>query len=562
MNSYQPLAVRPEFSPRSLLRSVWKQRIGLGITWMVISLLALLVARSLPAVYEAETLIQVEEPSVSEKLVPVKAAADPQDRLTALNQQILSYARLLKIIQELDLYRDERRTEPPEEVVAKMRKDLTVKLEKGWNKERTAAFRVSYEGRDPQVAARVANEIGRLFIEGDARTRTVRAAGASDLLETEFARARKTLQRLEERLTSYKVQHTGELPQQEQALAASLGRLQLQLQATQDSVSRTEQTAILLRNSLNSAQATEAALARLAIAETPELPGAAAGPPKPSTRSETVRAELEALRARYNVNHPEIKRLQAEIDRLDRLEPAVSASAPDRTSARGAPAAASRAAAQSAQRAEVLIRGRERVEELQSQLAIAGRQLETLRAERERLLREINALQSRLDKLPVREQELAALTRDYEISKANYQSLLDKKLAANMAAEVEQRQPSETFSVIDPARPPHRPIKPNRPLLGLLGSVLGLGLGMVLAVAKELKNNVLLGEWELPPDVFILGRVPFIGPAGREVRELALAPGNGESPELAISSDVSMASAVGPGADGVGPHLPDRNVRL
>jgi polysaccharide chain length determinant protein (PEP-CTERM system associated) len=517
MSINEPLTSRPEFSGRSLLRSVWKQKLLWMLTWVAVSGAALFVVRRLPATYQAETLIQVEEPSVSAKYLAVTAGPDPQDRLTTLSQEILSYNHLLGMIQELNLYPNERRTEPADEVVARMRKDLTIRLERGWSRERTSAFRVTYEGRDPKVVAQVANQIASLFIEGDVRTRKVQADGASDLVETEFTKAKERLQKLEQALTGYKVQYSGELPQQEQALTASLGRLQLQLQSVQDSVSRTEQTEILLRHSLNSAQATEAALARIAIAESAARRSAAVvpPPPRPPKKSETLKADFEALRARYSPNHPEIKRLQTEIERLERLEEAerqatasAAASEPDTP-----PAAVSAAASEPAtQGAEILIRERERVEELKSQLGIAAKQLDSLKVERDRILQEIGEHQRRLDKLPLREQQLAALMRDYEISKANYQSLLDKKLAADMAADVERRKPSETFSVVDPARVPHRPIKPNRPLLAGLGSAFGLVLGLLLALANEWRRDVFLGEWELPPQAFVLGRVPRMDP--------------------------------------------------
>ena len=102
---------------------------------------------------------------------------------------------------------------------------------------------------------------------------------------------------------------------------------------------------------------------------------------------------------------------------------------------------------------------------------------------------------------------MAALTRDYETSKANYRSLLDKKISAEMASEMEHSQQSERFTIADPARVPAAPVKPKRPLLFGVGSLAGLALGLILGLALELKKNVFLGEWELPPDLAVLGRI-------------------------------------------------------
>src|ERR1035438_9617515 len=118
--------------------------------------------------------------------------------------------------------------------------------------------------------------------------------------------------------------------------------------------------------------------------------------------------------------------------------------------------------------------------------------------------------EGKLSRLPVREQEMAMVTRDYEISKANYKSLLDKKLSAEMSTDMERRQKSERFTVIDPARVPEKPFKPNRPLFWSFGVAAGLLIGIALGGALELRHNVFLGEWELPAGVVVLGRLPYI----------------------------------------------------
>ena len=79
-----------------------------------------------------------------------------------------------------------------------------------------------------------------------------------------------------------------------------------------------------------------------------------------------------------------------------------------------------------------------------------------------------------MDKLPMREQQLASLTRDYEASKANYKSLLDKKMAAEMAANMERWQKAERFVMLDAARVPEKPTSPNRPVFMAGGVLLSL----------------------------------------------------------------------------------------
>jgi uncharacterized protein involved in exopolysaccharide biosynthesis len=108
-----------------------------------------------------------------------------------------------------------------------------------------------------------------------------------------------------------------------------------------------------------------------------------------------------------------------------------------------------------------------------------------VKAEERRLIEQIAMYQSRVENTPRIEQELATLTRDYGLLKANYQSLLDKKIQARMAENLERRQMGEQFTVLDPARLPEKPYKPDPRRVMLIGVFLGLVFGCGLAYMRE-----------------------------------------------------------------------------
>jgi len=154
----------------------------------------------------------------------------------------------------------------------------------------------------------------------------------------------------------------------------------------------------------------------------------------------------------------------------------------------------------------------ERIPALRAQISGWDRELTGLERDRQALLREIAGMQSRLNRLPLREQELAAVTRDYENTKTNYRSLLDKKMAADTATDMERRQKAERFVLLEMARKPETPIKPKKPIFYAGGAAFSLAVGLAIALGMETKKGVLLGEWELPSSVVVLGRVPHIVP--------------------------------------------------
>ena len=68
----------------------------------------------------------------------------------------------------------------------------------------------------------------------------------------------------------------------------------------------------------------------------------------------------------------------------------------------------------------------------------------------------VDEYQGRLNQEPIREQQLADLTRGYDQSKANYDDLLKKKNESKMATSMELLQQGERFRMIDPPSFPRK----------------------------------------------------------------------------------------------------------
>jgi polysaccharide chain length determinant protein (PEP-CTERM system associated) len=508
-----------ELSPLSLLRILWKRKISVVAIWAALSVCTAIVVKRLPAIYRADALILVDSQKIPEHYVSSTVNTDVQDRIAAITQQLLSRSRLTKMMEDFNLYQEERQKFYPEEVLDIMRRDISILPERSLLSNRTGAFRVAYYGKDPNIVAQVANRIANLYIEENLKTREVQAEGTSEFIDAQLKEAKKRLDELEAAVSHYKVSHNGELPQQENSLHSILGRLQVSLEVNRDAINRAQQSKMLLQNTLNAAtdmavaqeRAQRTATAAASLADRRTEAAAERSAADPPTRVETLEAQLRSLRIRYSDQHPEVKRVEAELHRLKTAEAQVREAKPANMPAAPRPAPATAASrTPAATLSPELAQTRERIAGLQSQLALAAQELEGRKAEQARIQREIGQYESKLTRLPIREQEMSQITRDYEISKANYRSLLDKKIAAEMATEMEHRQKSERFTIGDTARVPGRPFRPNRPLLAGLGSAFGLLLGLVWAFGNEFRRGMVLGEWELPANAVVLGRIPQI----------------------------------------------------
>ncbi len=503
--------------PLSILRAIWKSKHYAVAVWILGSVAVYLYISRMPSLFWSEALVLVDYQKIPQDYVSSTVRVDVRDRLAAMSRRILSNDRLKELIQEMNLFGFTRGRTVPDTTVDQMRANIKLNLDTGWTGGLTA-FRIGYIDSKPRVVAEVSNRLASFFVEENLKNREVQAEGTAEFIDSQLAEAKKKLDGLEATVSQYKARHGGELPQQQNALVGTLGRLQAELQANTEAINRVRQDKTILDNSLSMAQTTIAAVEQ-AIRDNKPVPslaavgaGTPAAPPVSPAEAELRKLEgqMENLRLRYSDQHPDVKRLSITIEKLRQIkanEPPAPAPKPRQPGA--AELAAGRPTPPVRESAE-LAQAREKMEALKAQIGMADKELAARIADQDRIRQEMLRAQAKVDMMPFREQEMSAITRDYEISRQNYQSLLGKKLAADMATDLERRQKSERFTVIDPARIPLRPFQPNRKMLMLLGSAVAMLLGLAVAFGNEFRRNVLLGEWELPPNAVVLGALPQI----------------------------------------------------
>lgn len=484
--------------------------------FFLVALLTVVGLSVLPNRYTSTATLLVVHQQVPQRYVVPNSETDIAVR--AMKQEVLSRTQLLRIINDFGLYPKQRKRLAPEELVTLMLSniDLMPTTENGLETSGPTnkgfdALKVSFTAENALLAQQITTTLTSLFINEYLRTGAEQATNTTNFLRQQVEEKGKLLEAQEERLRDFKLQHVGELPEQQSGNLGILTGLQAQLTNTMTSLERAQQQRALLQAQLE-----------VAPRRRPATDTAVTGAPNPTNKAltpvEMARNELAQLENTrtslltkgYTSQHPDVVRNQREIaraeDRLQRLRAA--APAVEEAPASSAPTTSSPSQIPDDDRA---------IAQLKSSLEANRVEIENLTNNENRLKASVAQYESRINQTPVREQQQAGILRDTEALRQEYADLLKKEQESQLATNLEKQQGGRQFRIIDPASLPSVPSSPNRIKTSVGGIVGGLVLGLAIAFLIELRDTSFYTEQAVtryfaPP--FVLG-IPLL-PTRRE----------------------------------------------
>lgn len=459
----------------------------------------------IPNRYTSTATLLVVQQQVPQRYVVPNSETNVASALQAMKQEVLSRTQLLRLINDFGLYSKQRKRLAPEELVSLMLGDIGIApIEETPQKKDIDAFKISFDAESPLVAQQVTNTLTSLFINEYLRNGAEQATNTTTFLHQQVEEKGKALELQEERLRDFKLQHVGELPEQQSGNLGILTGLQGQLQNTMVSLNRAQQQRAFLQAQL---QATP----RRRVVGDLGLPTSVAGSPVTNrllasidsaqndlARLEDTRSSL--LSKGYTSAHPDVARNQRDIaqmeDKIRRLRAVALADTPP-------PAPTTTATASSIDPSDDPA-----VAQLKGNLEANRLEIENLTSEEARLKGVIAQYEMRINQTPVREQQEAGIKRDTEVLRQQYGELQKKEQESQLATNLQRQQGGQQFRLIDPASLPSLPSSPKRIKISLGGFAGGLCIGFVLAVLMEMRDTSFHSEKELtkhlaPP--FVLG---------------------------------------------------------
>jgi polysaccharide biosynthesis transport protein len=460
-----------------------------------------------PPTYRSEAIILVEQAEIPDDLVAAIVGGYVERRLEGISRRILVTDNLRRIVEQYNLYPEERRHQPMAAIVERMRDDIQRKMisapgldpHAGAGSHPMVAFSVAFDYGNPQVAQRVTNELVTLYLNENLRQRRGRASETTEFIEAERQRAEERIVELGRELSDFKQANLGRLPEDQAFNQQQRVRIQQQLDDLERQARSLREREIYLQAQVTSLD--------------PDVGDDGRGP---RSRLRTAQAELASLRARYGAEHPDVLKLQREIAGFESVVGNLSGSGGlQRERARLEQTVASlrqqygsdhpdlARAEQELQQVELELRnqttsvGYEVVPQnpayvqLAAQLNVVRSELASIEEQELVLNERLRALQEMLAQAPTVEREFGRLERATADARALRDELSRKEAIARLGQSLETEQKAERFSLIEPPSLPPAPIKPNRPGIVLLGLMLavGAGLGMVSS-AQALDDTV------------------------------------------------------------------------
>jgi polysaccharide chain length determinant protein (PEP-CTERM system associated) len=219
-------------------------------------------------------------------------------------------------------------------------------------------------------------------------------------------------------------------------------------------------------------------------------------------RADTLRRNLDELLRRYTDEHPDVagtRRILADLQKQREV-------LVEQRNQGGSTAPSS------ARREPNLV-----YQQLKVALAEAEANVAELRMRLSQFEGRYSRIRSAAKLRPEFEKELAQLNRDYEIQKANFEKLVQRREQAKLTEELGESG-SVDFRVIDPPRVSPKPVAPNRLVLVLATLLLSAGAG----VGASLLGNQMSPTVSTVRDLRALTQLTVLGAISRQATAAVL----------------------------------------
>jgi polysaccharide chain length determinant protein (PEP-CTERM system associated) len=458
------------------LRGAWRfRRYALAVAWGV-CLFGWFVVLAIPDTYQSSARVNVDtRTSLGSVVEGLVVKNDVEAQLNLVRQTLLGRGNLEKVAQQVGLDVTARTGPEREALLTSIMSRIEIALEPPLTRDPripNTLFRITFNDHDRATTLKVVDVLLNSFVEDTMGSDRNGTALAQRFLREQLNDYGRRLAEAESQLAEFKKKNVGLVPGDE---GGYFSRLTTEMQEVKR-----------LQSALTYASSRRAELQRQLHGETPFVPpadgssgsrssqGNPVGSGDTASRIQETQAHLDDLLLRYTERHPEVIATKETLDALKARQREELAAL-----RRGDPGAAALANATS----------NPVYQNIQTQLNQADVTIAELRSQLADHQRNEAELRRLVDTAPEVEAEYARLTRDYTVTKTQYNNLLERLEKARLSGDAEQTGVVK-FNIVDPPSAGFKPIFPNRPLFLVAVLIVGLGAGGAVAYLMHMIRPV------------------------------------------------------------------------
>lgn len=442
------------------------------------------VVSKLPSIYESRSLLTVKPPTISKEVVASLSDDDLAQRISTMNNEVLSRSQLEPMIAKYELYKFEKSQGIPMElIIEKMRSNIKVETDK--TSEKVSAFSIRFQDRDARKAQQVTAELASRYVSTQIDQGVGMAEQTRDFLDKQVSDSKAKLDLLEKQRLDIMSANRESLPDTSQGLIAQLTSL------TQRGETISKEKESLMTQKGNYSQSISALNSQMALIErygeksTKQAAEEAGDYQKSPAYASLVqkradlKGQLDNLLKKFKEKHPdvgakrdEIKRIDDEIDLIKNNSVAQVAKAGEKGKDRSD-----------------LDRKNLEIEKsrLESQISLIEQQMSNKDNDLRSNAQQIAALEAKINTIPDVKVALEGVTNAYQSAKTEYDDLLKKQSDSKMQLQVAINAQGETIKVQDAANLPVGSINAQkRYMLIVVGTGIGLVFGLFLVGLIEI----------------------------------------------------------------------------
>jgi polysaccharide biosynthesis transport protein len=481
-----------------ILETIRRLKTALGKYWyfswppaFAVMALVLAIAFKLPSYYTTSFTIFIQPQQIKANLLNQQGRDQQAEQFDALIRELVSRPRLLSIIQRYNLYPDLVGLKGQEKALRRFRSAYTIENVAsilGHNPNTSPTFRVTFSHQDPIKTLQVTEELQNVFMEESLVSQAGETRGTEEFFSSQLKVVQKKLEEIESKRQEYIRVNENRLPERREQAISEQRSLQSKRTSNTQLIMANEARVRYLQQELEMTikdPSTSSSLQN-AIKD---------GGISPVANLQQLRQALVAIQGRYSEKHPDVINLKERIRLLEK--------SPGDRKTSSIPASGTFENTREARRL------RRDISELEVQS-------NALKIENETIAQKIEILESEISSIPMKEQTLIHIERDYATQKSIYdQLMLDKEQASFQASLIKSQKGSRLRTIEAPAKP-QAPAGPPREIITMAGVLAGIFVFFIIPFSMFYLNTAFKfrKEVEQTLDLTVLGVLPPLSTPG------------------------------------------------